>query len=408
MRILFLTDNFPPEVNAPASRTYEHARRWVENGAEVTVITCAPNFPKGKVYPGYRNRLVSTETMNGIKVVRVLSYITANEGFVKRSLDYLSFAFTSFFAGLFQKHDVIVATSPQFFTTFAGAALSFIRRKPWVFEVRDLWPESLVAVGAARNPLLIGLLERIELLLYRNAARVIVVTDAFKDNLIRRGIDPAKIDTITNGADLTLWEPRPIDLKLRTELGLTGKFVIGYVGTHGMAHGLDFIVRAASKLTEKNIHFLFIGDGAEKDNVVTLARSLGVTNVSFQPSVPKEAVPQYLACMDAALVPLRRSDTFKTVIPSKIFEAAAMGKPILLGVEGQAEAIVNEFQAGLTFTPEDEESFLTTISSLADDPDLYSSLQHGCTALAQAYDRDKLAGRMLALLQGVAQTIKHP
>ena len=351
MNILFLTDNFPPEVNAPASRTYEHAVRWVAAGAKVTVITGAPNFPQGKVYAGYRNRLFGKENINGIQVIRVWTFVTANEGFIKRSIDYLSFAVSAFIAGLFCRADVIVATSPQFFTTFAGAALGFLKRKPWIFELRDLWPESLVAVGATHNSALISLLERIELNLYRHSSRVVAVTPSFKANLVARGIPAEKIEVVTNGADLTLWQPCPIDEDIRTELGLTGKFIVGYIGTHGMAHALDFIVRAAASVQNTRLHFLFIGDGAEKASIVELTRSLELKNVSFVPSIPKQDVPRYLASTDVALVPLRRSNTFKTVIPSKIFEAAAMNKPILLGVEGQAEEIIREFNAGISFVP---------------------------------------------------------
>lgn len=402
MRVLFITDNFPPEVNAPAARTYEHALRWVRSGTEVTVITCTPNFPEGRVYQGYANRPRTTEMIDGIRVVRVWSYITANEGFIKRSLDYLSFALSAFFAGLFEKADVIVATSPQFFTTLAGAALSIFRRKPWIFELRDLWPESIVAVGAARNPRLIYALECIELSLYRHAARIIAVTPAFKDNLVRRGIAADKIDVITNGADLSMWRARPPAADLLAELGLQGKFVIGYIGTHGMAHGLDFIVRCAAHIDDPRIHFVFIGGGAEKTRVVELAASLGTKNITFLPSIAKQDVPHYLASTDIALVPLRRSDTFKGVIPSKIFESAAMRIPILLGVEGQAEKIIRHFGAGVCFKPEDEADFLSKLVQLSEDRTLYQTCQKGCDALAAAYDRDRLANDMLSILQKVS------
>ena len=184
MKLLFLTDNFPPEVNAPANRTYEHCKEWVKEGVDVTVITCAPNFPKGKVYPGYRNKLYQSEVMDGIKVIRVWSYITANEGFIKRILDYISFAVMAFFAGLFVKTDLIVATSPQFFTAVAGRWLAFFKRKKWVFEVRDLWPESIIAVGAMKRNRAIRFFEWIEKRLYKSADHIIVVTDTFKKKII--------------------------------------------------------------------------------------------------------------------------------------------------------------------------------------------------------------------------------
>ena len=172
MKILFLTDNFPPEVNAPATRTYEHCMEWVSLGAEVTVITCFPNFPQGKIYDGYRNYWKRTEWINGIKVVRVWSYISANEGLIKRTLDYISFSASSFFAGLSEKGDVIIATSPQFFTALSGRALSFWKRKPWIMEVRDLWPESIKTVGAMKDNLFIRYFEWQEKRCYKSARKM--------------------------------------------------------------------------------------------------------------------------------------------------------------------------------------------------------------------------------------------
>ena len=180
MKLLFITDNFPPEVNAPASRTYEHCKEWVKLGMDVTIITCAPNFPQGKVYDVYRNKIVSKEIIEGIKVIRVWSYITSNEGFVKRTLDYLSFSITSFLMGLFVKTNLIVATSPQFFVALSGRWLSFFKRKPWVMEVRDLWPESIKTVGAMKDGLLLHFFEWLELRLYKSATMIVSVTDSFK------------------------------------------------------------------------------------------------------------------------------------------------------------------------------------------------------------------------------------
>lgn len=401
MHILFITDNFPPETNAPATRTHEHCREWVEAGAKVTVITCAPNFPQGKVYNGYRNRLYHKETIDGIRVIRVWTYITANEGFAKRILDYLSFAFSSFLAGLFQKADIIVATSPQFFTTWSALALAGLKRKPWIFELRDLWPESIRTVGAMKQGPTLDMFEKIELFLYRKAARVVTVTDAFKRNLIARGIDTDKIDVVTNGANLDFYQQRPRNEALLKQHGLVGKFVVGYIGTHGMAHSLEFIVDSLDKVTDEDIHFLFIGDGAKKADVVRLAKAKGLRNATFLSPIPKELVPEYMSITDVALVPLLKSNTFKTVIPSKIFEASAMRKPILLGVEGQAREIVEGYGAGICFEPENENDFLAKLLTLKSDVKLYVSLQEGCAKLALAFDRKRLAAEMFSILQNI-------
>jgi len=404
MKILFITDNFPPEVNAPATRTYEHAQEWIKQGAEVTVITCAPNFPHGNVYAGYKNKLYQKEMMEGIEVIRVWSYITANSGFAKRVADYVSFAFSAFSVGLFRKYDIIIATSPQFFTTWTAWGLSKIRRKPWIFELRDLWPESIKTVGAMKQGRIIDMLEKIELGLYRDANRVVAVTDAFKANLINRGIEAEKIEVVTNGSNIELFMPRPKDEKLLCELKLEGKFVIGYIGTHGMAHSLDFIVRSIAKVEDPQIHFLFIGDGAMKVTIVALAEELKLKNITFLDPVSKDEVPRYLSVVDVSLAPLKKEETFKTVIPSKIFEASAMQKPTLLGVEGQAQEIIEQYDAGLCFEPENERDFLDKLSQLKNDRELYDRKIEGCKRLALAYDRKKLAGEMLGIIERLGRS----
>ncbi len=399
MKILFITDNFPPEVNAPASRTYEHCKRWVEKGADVTVITCAPNFPQGKVYEGYKNKLYQTEIVAGINVIRVWSYISANEGFLKRIIDYTSFAFMAFWAGLFKPCDVIIATSPQFFSTFTGWALSKVKRRPWVFELRDLWPESIITVGALEKGKAIEMFEKIEHFMYRSANMIIPVTNAFKKHLMERDIDEHKIHVITNGVDPKQFPISPKDETLLKELGLERRFIIGYIGTHGMAHSLNFIINSISQIKNPDIHFLFIGDGAAKQRIVDQASQLNLSNVTFLPPVPKKDVALYVNLSDAVLVPLIKSDTFKAVIPSKIFESAAMQKPILLGVDGQAREIIEEYNAGLYFEPENTDAFLAAVYRIKSDTALYSEIQEGEEKLAAAYDRNTLADKMLEHLQ---------
>ena len=398
LRILFITDNFPPEVNAPATRTYEHCTEWVKQGAEVTVITCVPNFPHGNIYADYTNKLFQKEQIEDINVIRVWSYITSNSGFGKRIMDYSSFALIAFWVGLFQKHDVIIATSPQFFTTWAARGISTLRRKPWIFELRDLWPASIKTVGAMKQGKLLDWLEKIELSLYKNATAVIAVTPAFKSDLIHRGIQPEKIKVVTNGSNLALFKVCKKDSELLSNLNLHDKFIIGYIGTHGLAHSLDFIINAIANIDNSNIHFLFIGDGAMKQSLVSLAQEQHLNNISFLDPIPKEEVPRYLSIIDVSLAPLKKSDTFKLVIPSKIFEASAMQKPTLLGVEGQAQELIEEYGAGLCFEPENEMDFLEKIQQICK-PTLYTELQEGCRRLALDYDRKKLATKMLNIIR---------
>lgn len=400
MRILFLTDNFPPEVNAPANRTYEHCKEWVKEGAKVTVITCAPNFPKGKVYEGYRNKLRQVEYIDGIKVIRVWTYITANEGFIKRILDYLSFSLMSFLMGLFVKTDVIIATSPQFFTALSGRWLHFFKRKPWIMEVRDLWPESIVAVGAMKKGRIILFFEWLEKRLYKNASKIVVVTDAFKQKIIEKGIESTKIFVHKNGANLEMYQPQEKDPELLLNMGLQGKMVFAYIGTHGMAHGLSFILESVVQLqhSHPHLHFLFIGDGAERKQLIDQAMKLQLENVTFKESVSKKEVVRYLSVMDVALVNLRKSDTFLTVIPSKIFEAAAMHKPILLGLQGETKEIIEKYNAGVCFEPENAKEFLNALIAISD-PDSYKEKEKRCQQLAQDFDRKKIAKEMLETIK---------
>lgn len=338
MHILFLSDNFPPEVNAPASRTFEHCRVWLREGHRVTVITCAPNFPAGRVFPGYRNRLWQREIIDGIEVIRVWSYIAANEGFVRRTLDYLSFMLAAFIAALFVRRvDVIVGTSPQFFTVCAAWAASFAKRRPWVFELRDLWPESIRAVGAMRSARLLAALERLELFLYRRADMIVAVTESFRENLIARGVDGGRIRVITNGVDMTRFRPVAKDPALLAELGLEGRFVAGYIGTMGAAHGLETMLQAAALLRARpggeEIHFLMLGGGAERRRLEAMRAEMALGNVTFLDFVPKEAVARYWSILDTGIVHLRPDPLFRTVIPSKLFECMGMGIPVLHGVE---------------------------------------------------------------------------
>ena len=310
-----------------------------------------------------------------------------------------TFSVTSFFAGLFQKADIIVATSPQFFTALSGRTLSFFKRTPWIMEVRDLWPESIKTVGAMKDNAFIRYFEWEEKCCYKSAKKIVVVTDSFKKTLINRGIDADKIEVVKNGANRELFKPLPKDEALIKELKLEGKKVIGYIGTHGMAHKLDFILRCAKNLQDKNYHFLLLGSGAERDNLLMLKDELQLNNVTMLDSVPKTEVSRYISILDLSLINLKKSDLFKTVIPSKIFENAGMEIPIIMGVEGEAQEIIEHYGAGLCFEPENEKDFNEKLSSLLDNQDLYEQCQAGCRQLSIDFDRQKLATKMLRLIE---------
>ncbi|MBI5246006.1 MAG: glycosyltransferase family 4 protein [Elusimicrobia bacterium] len=404
MHILFLTDNFPPEVNAPASRTFEHCREWVRAGHRVTVITGFPNFPQGRVYPGYRNQLRHREQMEGISVIRVWTYITANEGFLKRTLDYLSYMFSAILASpLAGRCDVVVGTSPQFFTACAAYFVSRAKCAPFVFELRDIWPESIKAVGAMKDGPALRLLERLELFLYHRAAAIVSVTHSFKETLIKRGVEGGKIAVVTSGVDLSRFAPTPKDPELLARFGLEGKFVVGYIGTHGMAHALETILEAAELIRRRphgdRFRFLMVGDGARKEALKARARARGLDTVLFLDSVAKDEVVAYWSLLDVSVVHLRKTPLFKTVIPSKIFESMAMGVPVLMGVEGESREIVLREKAGVAFEPENAADLVSLIDKLSSDSARYQELKAQCVCAAVKFDRRSLAADMLGVLQ---------
>ena len=413
MHILFISDNFPPEVNAPASRTFEHCREWVKAGHEVTVVTGAPNFPAGKVYPGYRNRLFQTEMMEGIRVVRVWTYITANAGVVRRILDYVSFMVTAILAAPFiRKVDLIVATSPQFFSPCAAYVISLFKRVPYIFELRDFWPESIEAVGAMQESSALRQLERLELFLYRKAARIVVVSPAFKTRLIERGIDSGKIDVVTNGVDLSNFSPTVRDEALAESLNLSGCFVAGYIGTHGLAHGLDTLLDAAEILQAMpeadDVRILFLGDGARKAQLIESAGNRGLHNVVFQDSVPKSEVRHYWSLLDVSIIHLRKTELFGLVIPSKLFECMGMGIPVLHGVAGESAGIVETEHVGMVFEPENARQLVEGLLRLRADRGLYETYRANCLVAARKYDRKTLALMMQAILEGVVASKRSP
>ena len=402
MKILFLTENFPPETNAAATRVYERAIYWQKSGHKVTIITSAPNFPQGVLFNGYQNHWWKTEDMSNIKVVRVKTYISPNKGVVLRSLDFLSFGVMGFFVGLFQtRPDIVVATSPQFFSAVAGWAVAACRRLPFIFELGDLWPSSIAAVGAIKKGVLLNWVEKFELFLYRRSSRIAALTHAFKINLVHRGIEESKIDVVLNGVDLPRYAPRNRDEKLARKWLLEDKFVIGYVGTHGMAHGLKNVLSVAEQLRKnERIRFLLAGAGAERDKLLQHAKTRSLSNVIFMPMQPKEAMPAVWSLCNVALVHLKDDPAFSEVIPSKIFEAMAMGLPILIAIpDGEARRVVEDNSAGIWVPPENPKAFVNAVQELSNDDQLYDKLSANSLAAAPNYSRSIQADRMISVFK---------
>ncbi len=405
MRILYLSQYFPPEMGAPSARVFELSRRWVQNGEQVTVLTGFPNHPTGVIPPEYRGYKFLEEKKDGIRVVRTYIFAAPNKGFFKRVLSYVSFMLSSIVQGTRKvgKQDVIIATSPQFFVGVAGLIISRLKGIPFIFEVRDLWPESIVQLGQLKNKALIRFLEGIEMLLYRKAVHIVGVADSTVTILTGRGIPQDKITIIKNGVDLNLFTRRDDQTVLKEKHGLQGKFIVSYIGTHGLSHALDKVLDTAAMLSdEADILFLLVGEGAEKENLKRKAKTLGLKNVRFLDQISKSNLPEYYALSDVILVTLRDLPLFRSVIPSKIFEIMAMERPILISVDGESRKLVEQAQAGLFCPPENPEEMKAKILYLKQNPQVRQRLgSSGRRFVEEHFDRNKLADRYQALLHRV-------
>jgi len=408
VNILFLTHYFPPEVNAPATRTYEHCVRWARAGHRITVVTCVPNCPDGRVYPGYLNRFpYQVEWMDGLQVVRVWTYVAPNAGTFRRITNYVSYMASASLVGLrLARPDVVVATSPQFFCGWAGVLVSRMKRAPLVLEIRDIWPESIRAVGAIRSGILLRMLETLERKLYCAADHVVTVGDGYRRHIVGKIDKGIPVSVIPNGVDLERFSPRDPDPELRRQWGAEGKFVCSYVGTIGMAHGLEVVIEAARLLRQKgrdDIRFWLVGDGACRSQLADMARQAGVDEMVILPGrQAKERIPAVLASSDACLVHLRKCALFEAVIPSKLFEMLAMVRPVIMGVPGPARRIVLRACGGLTIESESPEALAVAVESLADCPETtWQRNEWPRTYVARHFSRDSLAARYLDLLESV-------
>jgi colanic acid biosynthesis glycosyl transferase WcaI len=409
VKILYVSQYFPPEMGAPAARASELARHWAAAGNAVTVLTGFPNHPTGVVPPEWQSRLrrlIYRETIDGVRVVRTWLWPLPNRKAHERMRNYASFCISAALTGLsLPRPDVIIATSPQLLVGLSGWWVAAWRRTPFVFEVRDLWPESLAAVGAGdEKSLLHRLLGTIAGFLYRRANHIVVVAPAFKDHLTRVWTVPAgKISVVANGVETEMFAPQTAesDSRTRAKLKAEGKFLVCYSGTMGMAHGLDTLLEAAVQLREQapDVQFLLVGEGADKQRVVESARERGLTNVTFLDQQPREKIPALISASNACLVLLKKTDIFKTVIPTKMLEFMACARPVILGVDGQARQIVEEAQAGIVIEPENAMQLADAIRLLAADAERCRALGANGRAYVQAnYSRMQTAEAYIRVL----------
>lgn len=396
-------------MGAPSARVYELARHWVNWGHDVTVLTGFPNHPTGEIHAEYREKirkLVFFEKIQGIKVIRTWLYPLPNRRSYERILNYSSFLFSASLTGSFiKKPDVIIASSPPLFVGLIGYWLGLIKRVPLIFEVRDLWPESIVQTGMLNtNSLPINFLDKLANFLYKRCTSIAVVTEEFKNELVRkRNILPHKIAIVENGVEVDLFRPYSnSEDGVRRRLGLGGKYVVSYIGTVGVAHGLDTVLRVASILKNEisNLVFLIVGEGAERENLVRAKLDNNLNNVIFINERPKEEIPSLINASDVCLVLLRKTEVFKTVLPSKMLEFMACGKPIVLGVDGQARKILEEANGGIYIEPEDVGALRESLQKFYEDPFLRKKLgDNGRSYILENFRRERKAHQYLNLLE---------
>jgi len=403
MRILYISQYFPPEIGAPSARVHEFARYWSEMGHEVKVLTAFPNHPTGVIPEEYRGEIFRREFVDGIEVLRTWVFAAPNRGFAKRIMNYVSFPASAVLLGIpkIGSCDVVIATSPQFFVAVAGYIISRFKKKPFIFEVRDLWPDSIKAVGAMSDGFVLQVLTSIEEFLYRRASKIIAVANSTKGILSRRGVPEFKICIIPNGADINLFRPGPKNNKIRERYGIDADdFVVSYIGTHGMAHGLKTVLDAASHLKNNGrIRFLFVGEGAEKEKLIRLAKDHALSNVMFIDQQPKELIPYFYQASDVCLVPLLDRQLFSAVLPSKIFEIMSCGRPIVLSVRGESRALIERASAGIAIEPENPDQMIEAVLSLYANAQLAEFFgSNGRKFVENYYSREKMAEDYIQVL----------
>ena len=405
MKIVVICHYFPPEIGAPSARIYEMAKYWAELDNEVHIVTCFPNHPTGIIPDKYKGMKYYLEMMNGIYVHRNYVYATPNKGFFKKTLGHISFMISSVLFSMkkIEKPDIIITSSPTFFSIFSGYWYSIRKKAPFVLEIRDLWPAAMIELGVVKEGLITRALEKMELFFYRKCKRLIMVTKSFKDNVINRGIDGEKIHVITNGVDQELFYPREKSRSLIEKYSMNDKFVISYVGAHGISQNLSTILKVAKSLNnEEDIQFLFIGEGAEKEKLKEIANNENITNVRFIDAQPKEMIPEFYCTSDICLIPLKKIELFRTFIPSKMFEIMACGIPIVASVEGESADILNDSKSAVVIEPDNPDEIKRAILKLKEDRSLHDQLaKRGPVYVEKNYSRRKFANEYLEIMKSI-------
>jgi len=399
MRILFLTQYFPPEVGAPQNRIFGMALNLQKLGVKIGVLTGMPNYPTGVVLNEYRGSFLKREKYYNMLVYRAWLFTSKNKSIIFRLLNYFSFAFSSFIVGLFiKKYDIIITESPPLFLGVTGLLLSKIKGSKFIFNVSDLWPESIIKLGYITNKFIISVFTRLEEFLYNRADLISVQTKGILNNIKNRIKDRNKLYLLYNGVDVYFWKQKRYTGRFKMlKADLKNNFVCGYIGNHGYAQGLDVILKAAFNLQQYKIKFLFVGDGPEKVRLMKLAEKMQIRNIIFHQPVEKKYIPEILRLVDVVIVPLKDIDLFKGAIPSKMFEFMAAGKAILLGVRGEAMHILNKAQAGRCFEPDSSNSLTREVLHLysSDKEEIQKIGKYGRDFVFKNFNREDIAKKFL-------------
>jgi len=411
LKVLIITSLFLPDVAANAKRMNDLASELVSGGHQVTVLSAVPHYPHGRIQPEWRRRPFRVTRENGMKVVRVWVYASPGRKIWQKALNYLSFLGSSLPAAAIVglDFDVILTISPPLLSGLSAFYYSRLSRKPFIFDVQDLYPETAVQLGVLKGRRIIAFFETLEKFIYRKSAHVTVISDGFRRSLLGKGVPEDKVTVMPNWADIKTFSPSvtPVD---KDEIGLGERFIVMFLGTIGRAQGCEVIIEAAARLREReDIGFCLLGDGVARQQLEDKVLRLKLENVSFLDPVPHQEVPRYLSAADACLVHLVANELYKITLPSKMYEYMAMGKPILMGVEGEAARLIEESGAGLNFKPQDSQHLADAVTRLAADPQLCAeSGDRGRKYCVEHYSRVGVLDKYEQLLKDVTPPSSEP
>ena len=398
MKLLILTQYFPPEIGAPQNRLYELALRLQKKGVEVSVLTAMPNYPQMKIHQNDKGKCYCKETLNELKIHRAWIYVSQSKSIISRLLNYFSFVISAFFIGAFKlkKQDVLMVESPPLFLGITAYLLAKLKGAKLLFNVSDLWPESAEKLGIISNKFLLSMATKLEEFCYKKSSLISGQTQGIVNNISTR-FPNKNVYWLKNGVDINFYDVNKEIEKdaWKNENNYSNEdFILFYGGIIGHAQGLEVILNAAKKLDEyKNIKFVLLGNGPEKEKLIKLRDELKLTNLRFFDAVPKSEMQRIIMSTNATIIPLKRLDLFKGAIPSKIFENLALKKPIILGVEGEAEELfIKQGKCGVSFIPEDSEDLAKQILKLYNDRNLVIELgENGLKYVSENFNRDKIA-----------------